>query len=101
MRRVLAPGGVLDLIWNGHDEDVRWVAALSEITNRREVGTPRYRTGAWRSAFPAPCLEFIGEQHVRNSHIGTAEEVVLKRTLSVSFIARLPADDRAEALTVE
>jgi len=96
MRRVLVPGGVLGLIWNGRDEDVPWVAALSEITNRREGDTPRYRTGAWRHAFPASGLAFISEQHARNSHIGTAEEVVLKRALSVSFIAGLPAHERAE-----
>lgn len=96
MRRVLVPGGVLGLIWNGRDEDVRWVAALSEITNAREGDTPRYRTGAWRDAFPAPGMAFIGERHVRNLHVGTAEQVVVKRTLSVSFVAGLPADERAE-----
>lgn len=96
MRRVLVPGGVLGLIWNGRDEDVPWVAALSDITNRYEGDTPRYRTGAWRNVFPAPGLAFIGERHVRNSHAGTAANVVLKRTLSVSFIAGLPADERAE-----
>ncbi|KIU01723.1 hypothetical protein, partial [Staphylococcus aureus] len=31
-----------------------------------------------------------------NSHVGTAEQVVVKRTLSVSFIAGLPADRRAQ-----
>lgn len=72
MRRTLVPGGVLGLIWNGRDEEVPWVAALSEITNRREGDTPRYQTGAWRNVFPAPGFEFIGEQHVRNSHVGTA-----------------------------
>lgn len=96
MRRALMPGGVLGLIWNGRDETVPWVAALSEITDRYEGDTPRYKTGAWRNGFPAPGLEFIGEQHVRNFHVGTAGQVVLKRTLSVSFIAGLPADKRAE-----
>lgn len=97
MRRVLAPGGVLGLIWNGRDENVPWVKALSDIINRYEGDTPRYRTGEWRSVFPAPGLEFIGERHVRNSHIGTAEDVVVKRTLSVSFIAGLPAEKRGAA----
>ena len=96
MRRVLVPGGVLGLIWNGRDEDVPWVAALSEITNRREGDTPRYRTGTWRHAFPAPGLAPIGERHVRNSHVGTAEDVVLKRTLSVSFISALPSGERSK-----
>lgn len=96
MRRVLVPGGMLGLIWNGRDEDVPWVAALSAITNRYEGDTPRYRTGAWRKAFPAPGFDFVDERHIRNSHVGTAEQVVVKRTLSVSFIAGLPADRRAQ-----
>jgi len=94
MRRVLVPGGTLGLIWNGRDESVPWVAALSQITNRREGDTPRYRTGAWRKAFPAPGFEFIGDRHVRNHHIGSAEHVILKRTMSVSFIARLAEIER-------
>lgn len=96
IRRVLVPGGVLGLIWNGRDERVPWVAALSDITNRYEGDTPRYRTGAWRHALPAPGLALIDERHVRSSHVGTAEDVVVKRTLSVSFIAALPDNERAE-----
>lgn len=37
----------------------------------------------------------MSEKQVRNAHIGSAEEVVLKRTMSVSFIAGLPSDERA------
>jgi SAM-dependent methyltransferase len=96
MRRVLAPGGTLGLIWNGRDESVPWVAALSRITDRYEGDTPRYRSGEWRKLFPAPGFEPIDERHVRNSHVGTSEQVVLKRTLSVSFIAGLPAAQRSE-----
>ncbi|SNS09202.1 Methyltransferase domain-containing protein [Sphingomonas laterariae] len=96
MRRVLSPGGMLGLIWNGRDERVPWVAALSTITNRYEGDTPRYRTGAWRQAFPAPGFTVVGERHVGHIHAGTAEQVVLQRTLSVSFIAALPAEDRQQ-----
>lgn len=96
MRRVLKAGGVLGLIWNGRDENVPWVAELSAITNRYEGDTPRYRTGDWRRVFPAPGFDVVDERHVRNSHVGTAGDVVLARTLSVSFIAGLPADRRDE-----
>jgi hypothetical protein len=41
-------------------------------------------------------LEFVDERHVRNSHVGTVEQVVIKRTLSVSFIAGLPEEQRSE-----
>jgi SAM-dependent methyltransferase len=96
MGRVLVPGGVLGLIWNGRDESVPWVAELSAIIDPWEGDTPRYSTGAWRRAFPAPGFEFVGERRARNAHVGTTEQVVIQRTLSVSFIAALPAEQRAQ-----
>lgn len=96
MRRVLVPGGVLGLIWNGRDERVAWVSALSAITDRWEGDTPRYRTGARRKAFPAPGFVLVDERHARNVHVGAPEQVVLQRTLSVSFIAALSPEQRAE-----
>lgn len=96
IRRVLSPGGVLGLIWNGRDETVPWVADLSTITDKWEGNTPRYVTGEWRRAFPAPGFEFIDERHARNAHVGTADQVIVKRTLSVSFIAALPQRQQAD-----
>jgi SAM-dependent methyltransferase len=96
MRRVLVPGGMLGLIWNGRDERVAWVAALSDITDRWEGDAPRYRTGEWRRVFPAPGFQFVGERHARNAHVGPPEQVVLGRTLSVSFIAALPPEQQQE-----
>lgn len=92
--RVLAPGGRLGLIWNVRDESVSWVAALSRITDAFEGDTPRYRTGAWRRVFPARGFAFIGERQARNAHVGSPEQVIVGRTLSVSFIAALPSDQR-------
>ncbi|CAO3433759.1 class I SAM-dependent methyltransferase [Azospirillum endophyticum] len=96
MRRVLKPGGRLGLIWNVRDESVPWVAALSAITDPWEGGTPRYRTGDWRRVFPAPGFEAIDERHVRHAHVGSPEDVIVKRTMSVSFIAALPTEQQAE-----
>ena len=96
MHRVLAPGGALGLIWNVRDESRPWVAALSAITDPWEAGTPRYRTGDWRRVFPAPGFEAIDERHVRHAHVGSPDDVIVKRTLSVSFIAALPSDLQAE-----
>ncbi|SDF61283.1 Methyltransferase domain-containing protein [Blastococcus aurantiacus] len=39
-RRVLRPGGVLGLVWNGRDESVPWVAALGEVLAGEERGHP-------------------------------------------------------------
>ena len=96
MRRVLAPGGTLGLIWNVRDESVPWMAELTAITDPWEGDTPRYRTGNWRRVFPAPGFEPIDERHVRHAHVGSPEDVIVKRTLSVSFIAALPAEQQAE-----
>lgn len=94
--RVLAPGGMLGLIWNVRDETVPWVASLSEITDPLEAGTPRYRSGAWRQLFPAKEFAFVGERRVSHAHIGTAEDVMIRRTLSVSFVAAQPEAVRNE-----
>jgi SAM-dependent methyltransferase len=95
IRRVLVPGGVLGLIWNVRDETVPWVAALSAITDAIETDAPRYKTGAWRRLFPAEGFRAVDERHVRHAHVGSPEQVIVQRTLSVSFIAALPADRRA------
>lgn len=94
IRRVLKPGGRLGLIWNVRDERVKWVAQLSAITDPHQGDAPRYRSGAWRRPFPADGFTFIGEAHFRNSHVGSAEDVIVGRTLSVSFIAALPPESQ-------
>ncbi len=96
IRRVLKPGGRLGLIWNVRDETVPWVAALSDITNALEGDAPRYRTGEWRRLFPAEGFEALETRTADNPHLGSSEDVIVRRTLSVSFIAALPDDRRAE-----
>lgn len=95
-RRVLVPGGTLGLIWNVRDETVPWVAALSDITNPLEGNTPRYRSGAWREVFPAEGFRFMGERCVAYVHRGRAEDVIINRTLSTSFVAAQPEVVRQE-----
>jgi hypothetical protein len=86
---------MLGLIWNVRDETVPWVAALSAITNEIENDAPRFQTGAWRRLFPAKGFLAVEERHAAHSHIGTSERVIVQRTLSVSYIAALSADQRA------
>ena len=98
MGRVLVDDGRLGLIWNGRDESVPWVAELSAITNDYEGDTPRYRTGDWRRVLPAPGFGLGGERVARNTHVGSPEQVIVKRTLSASFIAALPPDRQDEVV---
>ena len=91
IRRVLKPGGVLGLIWNVRDESVGWVAALSEIMRPYEGNTPRHHTQEWRRLFPADGFGPLRERRFPNGHTGAAEQVIVDRALSTSFIAALPA----------
>lgn len=96
MHRVLKPAAILGLIWNVRDESVAWVERLSAITDPHSGDAPRYRTGEWRRQFPAEGFSAGSEAHFRNAHVGTAEDVVIGRTLSVSFIAALPQTEQAK-----
>ncbi|MDE1169404.1 MAG: methyltransferase domain-containing protein [Pseudomonas sp.] len=96
IHRVLKPGGRLGLVWNVRDESVDWVAAITAIITPYEGDTPRFHTGAWRlpfagSGFAEPTLATFSY-----AHVGSAQEVILDRFLSVSFIAALPADEKAK-----
>ncbi|AVE03469.1 SAM-dependent methyltransferase [Pseudomonas palleroniana] len=96
IHRVLKPGGRLGLVWNVRDESVDWVAAISAIITPYEGDTPRFHTGRWREAFTgkyfsAPELTCFPYQHV-----GSPQEVIMDRFLSVSFIAALPDAEKAK-----
>ena len=95
---MLKPGGTLGLIWNVRDTSVPWVRQLSEITDRYQQDAPRQRSQAWRDVFPAPGFSPLRETLMRYDHVGSAEEVIVGRTLSTSFIAALPDDRRTAAI---
>ena len=95
IHRVLKPGGALGLVWNVRDESVDWVAAITEIITPYEGDTPRFHRGEWRKPFSAGGFTALELTAIAYQHVGTAEEVILDRFLSVSFIAALPAHDKA------
>jgi SAM-dependent methyltransferase len=94
MARVLKPGGMLGLIWNSHDNSVPWVKALGDAVSPYEGDAPRFRSGKWREAFPAPGFAPLYEEEFTNSQVGSAEQVVVDRMFSISFIATLPQSER-------
>ena len=98
MHRVLKPGGMLGLIWNVRDRSVAWVEALTRIMDPHEGDAPRYDDGEWRAVFPAPGFEPLREKSVAHAHTGSAEQVIVDRVASVSFIAALPDADRRAVL---
>jgi SAM-dependent methyltransferase len=94
IHRVLKPGGKLGLVWNMRDGRVDWVARLNTIVDAYEGDTPRYYTGAWRAAFPFDGFGPLQEKHFSHGHTGKAEDVILNRVRSTSFINALPVDER-------
>lgn len=94
IQRVLKPGGVLALIWNARDERIDWVARLEDLTDALRGDTPRFRTGAWRDVFPAEGFTALDESRFPHAHVGSPQQVIIDRTLSVSFIAALPEQER-------
>lgn len=96
--RVLKPEGKLALVWNVRDESVDWVAALSAITNPFEGDTPRYYTMQWRKLFPNDLFSDLQLTEATNDFQGTVEDVIIKRTLSVSFIAKLPQSEQDKVI---
>ncbi|MBJ2287105.1 class I SAM-dependent methyltransferase [Pseudomonas sp. MF6755] len=95
IHRVLKPDGRLGLVWNVRDESVDWVAAITEIITPYEGDTPRFHSGRWREAFTG---EYFSDPEMicfPYSHVGSPQEVIMDRFLSVSFIAALPAAQKA------
>lgn len=98
IRRVLKPGGVLGLIWNVRDASIGWVAEIEQLVSRHEGNAPRYAGGEWRSVFPAKGFGTLEEAVATHGHTGSAEQVIVDRTASVSFVAALSEEERASLL---
>ena len=98
IHRVLKPGGRLGLIWNVRDASVGWVQQLNAIFDRYEGDTPRYTNGDWTRAFPFAGFGPMRTAHFRYGHTGAADSVIIDRVLSTSFIAALPAQEKAKVV---
>jgi SAM-dependent methyltransferase len=98
IRRVLKPGGALGLIWNVRDPSVGWVAELTRIMDPHEGDAPRYDRGEWQSVFPAPGFGPLRERSIAHEHRGPAEQVVVDRVASVSFVAAMAEAPRQALL---
>lgn len=99
IHRVLKPRGRLGLIWNVRDETVGWVAGLTTIMDPHAGNTPRYRDGTWKEAFRDSTL-FTKLEGAEFRHGPSVDrEQVVARVTSISFIARLPQEERAKIET--
>ncbi|MFL6551132.1 MAG: SAM-dependent methyltransferase, partial [Povalibacter sp.] len=69
---------------------------LTEILAPFEGETPRYHSLQWRSGFPAPGFSALSESEFSHVHEGAPERVIVDRTLSISFVAALPSEQRTQ-----
>lgn len=96
--RVLRPGGHLVCVWNVRDETVPLMQGFTEILDRHQGDTPRYRTMEWRRAIDAAAgFDFVEEFAVANP-VPSSPEGVVARALSTSFIAALGPEDQAQVV---
>ena len=78
-----------------------WVAQLRDRIERHESGTPQFRLNLWRAFFDAPAcasnFEPHGEQTWKFALPGT-RDIVVNRSLSKSYIAVLPPDEKEKVV---
>lgn len=96
IHRVLQAGGRLGLVWNVRDESEDWVARLTDIVTPYEGDTPRFHTGQWRQPFDGRYFSAPQLSQFHYRHVGSPQTVIIDRFMSVSFIASLPAAQKAE-----
>jgi SAM-dependent methyltransferase len=98
IHRVLRPGGRLGLIWNGRDANDPFMWALSEIMTPYRGDAPSYHSERWRTAFERTALFTPLEKQTFKFGHELDPEGVVARVMSVSFIAALPPERRADVV---
>jgi SAM-dependent methyltransferase len=95
LTRALRDGAGLALVWNVRDEGAAWVRAMSDLIEPFRGDTPGHRAMRWREAFErTDSFTPLARTSFGYGHRTTPDGIV-DRTLSISFIAALPADERA------
>jgi hypothetical protein len=72
------------------------VSAITNIIAPYEGDTPRYHKNEWQRPFKGRLFSELRETRFPYRHIGTAQQVIIDRFLSVSFIAALPSTERSK-----
>jgi SAM-dependent methyltransferase len=94
--RVLRPGGGLALIWNRRRVDQPMHREIDEIIEPYRRGTPSHRSGEWRRTLEVSALFAPVAEHVVQFGQTVDAQGFVDRIVSISFIAALEADDRAQ-----
>ena len=94
--RVLVPRGGLGVIRNAWDRSVAWVGEMQALIDERR---PRpSRIDSWRERLEQTgCFSALREEVIEHI-VEIDRDALLARVCSISFIAMLPADERAQLL---
>jgi SAM-dependent methyltransferase len=96
--RVLRPAGMLAVVFNRWDYDQAEQVTISQIMEPYRAHEPAHRTGEWRGVLAASSLfEPAGDLSVPNEQVLDADGIA-DRVGSVSFIAKLSTEERAQVL---
>ena len=98
IHRVLRPGGRLALLWNRRGDDDPVNRAIDAILEPHRADTPSFGADRWRSAFDRTTLFGPLEEHLFENEQTLDADGLADRIGSISFIASLPEEPRAEAL---
>jgi SAM-dependent methyltransferase len=98
IHRVLRPGGRLAILWNRRGENDPVNDAIDALIEPYRIGTPSLKGDAWRAAFERTTLFGPLEEHVIPNEQVLDEDGLAARISSISFIARLPAAERASVV---
>ncbi|MCI4366246.1 MAG: class I SAM-dependent methyltransferase [Thermoplasmata archaeon] len=97
--RVLRDRGGLALIWNHRDERVPWVERFGRVIHAVEhTSAPSARDTGWKGALQASDL-FGPLEEARYDWVQRlTPKGLVERALSVSYVARLPEEGRAQVV---
>ena len=95
--RVLKRGGALGLVWNVRDARARIHQELDALLEPHTAGAPRVRAFAATEHFPQGAFGPLEQAEFTHEQWFDADGLV-ERIASISFVALLPDDERAELL---